>query len=380
MGTILTEVSNFDPQIICPNPGEPVRASDTIGTLYLIAGIGVNGGVLYAALSPLARVQHLGGIGMSLSVTVVGNDITVQLATDGMGNVTSTANQVVTAFNANAMATALATATAQGTGTGIAGVNPNFVSIGQDAVGSIRPGFQHFTNRTRYLFNQVNGILFGTLSLKSLNVDGVGGVTIVSSAGDIQASHDITAINSLFAGNRLQVQNNIISLAGNIAALMGNIQAVIGDVLAGNDVSAGHDVIAANELNGDHLQVNRSVSGTTLPNTTVPLGQGNIGNLILGSAIVIGDNGAGTFTFQSGMNVASISRINHGNCQIVFNINATYVFPQVTAMGTSVGTFLPADVLAVWKIISYTPVTIQVGTGTLGGVADVSFSLTISGE
>ena len=46
----------------------------------------------------------------ALAVSVSGNDITVTLATDASGEITSTANQVVTAINGSAEASALVTA------------------------------------------------------------------------------------------------------------------------------------------------------------------------------------------------------------------------------------------------------------------------------
>lgn len=54
-----------------------------------------------------------------LAVTVSGFDITVSLATNGSGTITSTADDVVTAIGASAAASALVTATAEGDGSGV---------------------------------------------------------------------------------------------------------------------------------------------------------------------------------------------------------------------------------------------------------------------
>lgn len=175
MGTKLTEVSNFDSFVLCPNPFEPVRASagGPGSIFYTLLGVNDNGGVSYTAQITGVRIRHLGGISMTLSVTVSGTDITVQLATDGSGNVTSTANQVVTAYNAVSAAVALATATATGFGGGIAGVYPTFTPLTDDPFGSIRPAIQQLTNRTRFLLDEVYNVVDGTTAIVSQTISGV---------------------------------------------------------------------------------------------------------------------------------------------------------------------------------------------------------------
>mgnify|MGYP003480685253 FL=1 len=87
MGTTLTPVSSFD-AVVCPNPGEPVRAGGGIGTKITIAGVTIDGELHYTGLVSGARVKHLGGASKTLAVTVAGNDVTVQLGTDAGSNVT----------------------------------------------------------------------------------------------------------------------------------------------------------------------------------------------------------------------------------------------------------------------------------------------------
>lgn len=187
MGTFLNDIAEWK-DTLSPNPYEPERASGSgeLGSVaYTILGINVNGGVKYTALVTGARVKHLGGISKTLAVTVAGNDITVQLGTDGSGNVTSTANQVITAFNGVAAAVALATATATGSGTGLAGVAELFLPLTDDAYGSIRPGLQSLSNRTKYLRDV---ILTGSpeqRSFKTIYVDGVGDQVVTSTAGEV---------------------------------------------------------------------------------------------------------------------------------------------------------------------------------------------------
>jgi len=92
----------------------------------LIPGATAPGGVYYRSVSDgntAVEVCHVNaGVSQALSVTVSGNRITVNLATDSSAVVTSTATQVAAAFALVAAATALATATAAGDGSGLAAV------------------------------------------------------------------------------------------------------------------------------------------------------------------------------------------------------------------------------------------------------------------
>ena len=96
----------------------------------VIHSTSANGNVTYVA-KPLGTLgntvqaaQLNNGPTLPLTVSVVGQDITVQLATDGLGVVTSTANDVVTAIQGDVAANALVTVTAEGAGIGLAGVLP----------------------------------------------------------------------------------------------------------------------------------------------------------------------------------------------------------------------------------------------------------------
>jgi hypothetical protein len=90
----------------------------------------INGNVTYTARplgvlgNTIQVAQVNNGASLPLLVTVVGQDITVQLATDGLGVVTSTSNAVVAAIVASVPASALVVATAESLGTGLAGVLP----------------------------------------------------------------------------------------------------------------------------------------------------------------------------------------------------------------------------------------------------------------
>lgn len=177
-------------QPLSPNPLEPVRAGagEVIGSAaYTIQGLNINGDLNYTPQVAGVRIRHLGGMSMALAVTVAGSDITVQLATDGSGNVTSTATAVKTAYDAVAAAVALAVVQVGGTGAGLAGVFSSYMPLTDDAFGSIRPSIQTMMNNDSFMYAKVYGILNGTVdpafpafpggnqrTLRTLYVDGVG--------------------------------------------------------------------------------------------------------------------------------------------------------------------------------------------------------------
>ena len=83
------------------------------GVTYTSAAAGTNGnGIRVRYLDPAANSA-------TLAVTVAGNDITVSLATDATGVITSTAAEVATAVNGEPDAAALVTAAEDGSGAGV---------------------------------------------------------------------------------------------------------------------------------------------------------------------------------------------------------------------------------------------------------------------
>lgn len=188
MGTILKEQDIFNP-LRCPNPEEPVTASDIFGSSYEIGAPTIDGRVSYTPVVTNVRVRHLGGISKVLAVTVLGSDITVQVGTDGLGQPTSRGIDLVAAFNAVTSATNLASVLPEGTGLGLVGIWENWLPLGDglgDDLGSVRPGFQCAANRTHYLRE---GTLRGKRTFKSLVVDATGEVAVVApESGVIQAS------------------------------------------------------------------------------------------------------------------------------------------------------------------------------------------------
>lgn len=90
-----------------------------------------NGDVIYTAtvigsVGNNIKVEHKdpGIVSSALSITVIGTDISVQLATDASGAITSTATEVKAAIDGDAAAVELVTTTVEGDGTGIVSVSP----------------------------------------------------------------------------------------------------------------------------------------------------------------------------------------------------------------------------------------------------------------
>lgn len=321
MGTILTESDVFGGPVVHPNPQEIVSAAISMGA-YRIRGTATpDGDLIFSnATNSNVRVRTLGGISMALSIIVVGNDISIQLATDGLGNPTSLANAVVALYGATPAAVALASLVSGGAGTGICGIQSVYMRIGDDDIGSIRPMMQNIINRTRYLYNRVIGILFGTKTLKSLYVDGIGDNAIAYTAGSIYASNNLTT----------------------------------------------QDVIAANEVYADHLQLDKPLSRVALPTTTYPLGYAARGSVVAGAIYLKGIAAPG-YDLVSAINVASVSHPTTRKYTVVFNFTATYAYASISPTYSGIIIDVDDRSIVMVKRLSLAPVTyevyIQFGTG-----------------
>jgi len=100
-----------------------LRASAAASDNYVNSTITLDD-LTYTSVAPeksnSIRIRHVNnGPGASLTITVSGRDITVNLATDGGGAITSTATQIAAAITASAPASALITAAVTGTGSNI---------------------------------------------------------------------------------------------------------------------------------------------------------------------------------------------------------------------------------------------------------------------
>lgn len=203
MGTVLYETAQFDEEIVCPNPGEPVKAGGGILYPITIPGATIQGDVQYSAIVPGVTIEQKGGISMALGITVVGLTVTIQLQTDMTGFVLSTANNVVTLVNATPAALALLSAIALNTGVGTAGVS-GIVKLSDGIFGSIRPPLQALTNRTRALVQQfVNIPLYHHIKAYCTSFDGMGRQQIVIKPiyphfAFLNPAFDITVFGTLF--------------------------------------------------------------------------------------------------------------------------------------------------------------------------------------
>ncbi|WP_369335756.1 phage tail sheath protein [Halomonas sp. ND22Bw] len=101
-------------------------AAAAVAASLLVDSAAAESGVTYTAATAgttgnAIRVRYVdpGSASAALAVTVSGQDITVSLATDTEGEITSTAAEVATAINGEADASALVTAAEEGTGAGV---------------------------------------------------------------------------------------------------------------------------------------------------------------------------------------------------------------------------------------------------------------------
>jgi len=150
---ILPELNSFD-AVQSPQPSEGVKAVGADFSSYIINGVTATGDVRYVRIADGVRIRHLGGTSTALGVSISGNDVTVQLATNGLSVVTSTANDVVNLINATPAVLLLLNAFVNNApGTGIAGIWTSYMDLSGDLRGSIRPALQSLTNRTKFLVN-----------------------------------------------------------------------------------------------------------------------------------------------------------------------------------------------------------------------------------
>lgn len=150
-------------------------------------------------------------INQALSVGVVGSAITINLATDGSGNITSTFTQIASAVNLSAPASALVTASVVGTGS----LTPESVAatlqVTQGAGGilytAVTPGTAGNSITIRYVVAGLNTALsvgvVGSAITVNLATDGAGVATSTAAqvraavAGDVAAA---ALVNSAVTG------------------------------------------------------------------------------------------------------------------------------------------------------------------------------------
>ncbi|MBW2310537.1 MAG: VCBS repeat-containing protein [Deltaproteobacteria bacterium] len=113
-------------------------------------------------VDPLANDQ-------TLSVTTSGRDITVNLATDSGGNITSTATEVASAVTSNAIASKLVSVAVEGDGSGVVEAKAK-----TNLAGGVDPNGSTWTDHT------ISSSAVGATSVYAADVDGDGHMDVVS--------------------------------------------------------------------------------------------------------------------------------------------------------------------------------------------------------
>lgn len=177
--------------------------------LVPLTGLHDSAGTVRYANKPgeVARIQHVqAGLGTSLSISVVGSDITVNLATDGIGNVATTANALVAAVVADVSASALVTVSAPGAGTGYVAATSGLLDV---------PGLtlQSDNDLTWSMTSYGRLVLRGPTPKGLVEADGIDGLLQVTSATEATLKATTTSpFRSGDVGKRFVVRG---SLAGN---------------------------------------------------------------------------------------------------------------------------------------------------------------------
>lgn len=144
-----------------------------------ITGVDANGDVIYQAKATGVQVAHVvSGMNTALSVAVVGSVVTVNVATNGMGDPTSTATLVVAAIVASASASALVSATSVGTGGSV---------VGASAASTLNNGGVEYSAKTEGV--RVRHLVSGTSTALSVSVSAKDvTINLATDANGIQTS------------------------------------------------------------------------------------------------------------------------------------------------------------------------------------------------
>lgn len=157
------------------------------------------------------------GANQSQAVSVNGNAITVNLATDANGNVTGaeTANAIATAINGNASAAALVTATGGGTGVVAGAASPTAINTNDSSI-----SFTGNTNAT------VNFVVSGTNTAQSISVNG-NAITVnlaTDANGNVTSAETASTIAAAINGNATAAALVTATAAGDGSGLVGATQ------------------------------------------------------------------------------------------------------------------------------------------------------------
>jgi len=193
-------------------------------------------------------------------------------------------------------------------------------------------------------------VLRGEITGKAFAVDGTGGASVSTTAGDISASHDLLAGNNMTA-------TALITGGTGLTATTGNVTATAGTVAAGTKLTA------ATARSSTSPGAGQSVAAGEIWKDTAVFAAG----LVLWNA-----GGGGALAVSRSFNVASVTRPATGHYDITLQTAAAnLLIPQVTlfssiltlgcSIDTSVGTLGPTTTK--FRVLVYD------NTGTLANFA-----------
>ena len=242
---------------------------------------GVNGAVTFTAKKPgtngnLISVDVDGvGVNQVFGISVAGNAITVTLATDGAGTVTTTQQQLVDAINSDPAASALVTASG---GAAALAANENFGNLGGGVNGTLGSSVAGAGTSAAHKVVTVNlatdadGVVTSTLN----NV-------VAQIAADVNASQFLSASVVPAANGGNIAQTGQVTLAGGadstfgvsvagtapdqtVNVSLGTTTSFVGSTITGNTVTTLNDVV-----NG--INTNSAASGlliASMDSTAIP--------------------------------------------------------------------------------------------------------------
>jgi len=171
----------------------------------------------------------------------------------------------------------------------------------------------------------------------------------------------------------------------NVTAVHGVIQTldvVNGDINAAHDLNAGNDLGVANnatitnQTESGWFQIDRQIGGTALPNTSVPLGQVNRGNVVIASGSFTAAT-TPTVSLVGSVNINTVTHPAAGHYIITFHPSVTkYAAIQLTYSSPAGGL-----VSISYNVIATAPLQIDVFMQILAGLTDApGFSVSVIGE
>jgi hypothetical protein len=212
------------------------------------------------------------------------------------------------------------------------------------------------------------GALFGgTLSIKSLWIDGVGNAASAVAAGTLRA---VSAI----------IDNGLTVTVGNIAATAGSISA--GGTISATGSSFAAHVNSSNEFYTAATKSGAAANGAAAPLTnTVLVGERWNEGAVLGHAWVQG-GGAGVFHLVRGYNIYNVVRSAQGHYQVLINtVAANSVYAVATPLASfpgGAGNYYVCGCVATLNTGGHSMIDVYI-SDKAGNLQDIDFAIWIFG-